>query len=90
MDPYSNTTGVLLEENLDTDKEERWPYEDRKKDWNFMATSPGTPRATRGWKGKQGFFFRDLRESIVLPTTWFQTSMNPELGVKKPLLFSGT
>lgn len=48
MDPYSNTTGVLLEENLDTDKEERWPYEDRKKDWNFMATSPGTPRATRG------------------------------------------
>lgn len=32
----------LLEENLDTDKEEKWPYEDRDKDWNFMATIPGT------------------------------------------------
>ena len=57
---------------------DRWPCDDRDRDWSDIATSQVTPTIAGNQqklgRGKKGSFLRAFRGSRALPKIWFQTS----------------
>lgn len=59
---------------IHTQTQGRRPCEEGGRDWNFAATSQGTPVASEAEKGKKGVSSRGFGRIMALPTPHFQIS----------------
>lgn len=64
VDPKSNKN-ILNKQRSRTHRQGKKTCEGKSRDWNYAAT---TKKPTEAARGKRGFFTRDFRLSVALPT----------------------